>query len=265
MIAPFGRYVRYLGYVLRHKWYVFRASRDLGIPWRGLVHDLSKFRPSELLPYARYFYEPDGSPRTRRDKTGYYKAAETGDHAFDIAWMHHQHRNPHHWQYWVLPLDDGGVRALRMPEEYVLEMVADWRGASLAQGYGSDVVPWYLEHMHLMTLHPETRWDVEDLIGVPHSAVGPDGTLDPAVHGVPEEEAEPDRAPLSDEERVEAVADVLHEIWMRWAREIAHTEGLSQCRLVRWLYLMVPYHHLPEDQRETDRRLARQVLHALEK
>ncbi len=159
-----GRYRSYLGYVLRHKWYVFQAARQLGIPLRGLLHDLSKFRPSELLPYARYFYNPDGSPRTRRD--------ETGDDAFDVAWMHHQRRNPHHWQYWVLPLDDGGAKALRMPQDYVREMVADWIGASLAQGHGDDVVPWYQAHKHLMTLHPETRAEVEDLIRIPRSAPG---------------------------------------------------------------------------------------------
>jgi len=162
-----GRYIAYLGYVLRHKKHVFQAARELGIPLRGLLHDISKFRPSEILPYARYFYEPDGSPRTRRDETGYYKAAETGDKAFDTAWMHHQHRNPHHWQYWVLPLDDGGIKALPMPVEYVREMVADWRGAGIAQGHGDDVLPWYQAHKHLMTLHPITRMMVEALIHVP--------------------------------------------------------------------------------------------------
>lgn len=254
MIVPLGRYIQYLGYVLRHKRYVFRAARRLGIPWRGLVHDLSKLRPSELLPYARYFYEPDGSPRTRRDKTGYYKAAETGDQAFDLAWMHHQHRNPHHWQYWVLPLDDGGVKALQMPEEYVREMVADWTGAGLAQGHGDDVVPWYLEHRHQMTMHPETRWAVEDLIGVPHSAVRPDGSLCPLANGPEIPDSSPD---LADPEVLEAVAEAMHEIWMHWAKEIAYTEDLSQ-------NLMVPYHHLTEDRKETDRQLARAALRAIE-
>lgn len=166
MIAPFGRYTAYLSYVLRHKWYVFRAACSLGIPWRGFVHDLSKLCPSEFLPYARFFYAPDGTPITRRDKTGYYKAAETGDNTFDRAWMHHQHRNPHHWQYWVLPLDEGGVRVLPMPRQYVLEMVADWRGASMAQGFGPDVRPWYLEHRDRMVLNPRTRHEVERIIGV---------------------------------------------------------------------------------------------------
>ena len=81
-----GRYRRYLSYVLRHKLYVLRAARKLGIPWRGLVHDVSKFRPSEFIPYARYFYNPDGSNRTRCGATGYYQGADTGEGAFEIAW-----------------------------------------------------------------------------------------------------------------------------------------------------------------------------------
>lgn len=160
------RYSTYLGYVLRHKWYVFTAACRLGIPWRGLVHDLSKFRPSEFLPYARHFYAPDGSQQTRRDKTGYYKAGLSDDEAFDRAWLLHQHRNPHHWQFWVLALDDGGQNVLPMPGKYVLEMVADWRGAGLAQGHGDDVVPWYQANKDKMVLHPATRREVETLIGV---------------------------------------------------------------------------------------------------
>lgn len=149
---------------MRHKRYVFQSACQLGIPWRGLVHDLSKLRPSELVPYARFFYEPNGDPKKRRDNTGHYKAAETGVSSFDGAWLHHQHRNPHHWQYWVLPLDDGGVRTLQMPEVFVLEMVADWRGASLAQGFGQDVRPWYQQHKDQMNLHPATRELVERVL-----------------------------------------------------------------------------------------------------
>lgn len=181
-----GRYRVYLRYVIRHKYYVFQAACRLGIPWRGLTHDLSKFRPSEFIPYARYFYEADGSPRRRRDKTGYYQAARSGDDAFDRAWLLHQHRNPHHWQYWMLPLDDGGVRSLPMPQEYVREMVADWCGASMAQGYGGDIETirsWYVEHKHLMTLNPETRWWVEMLLGLPLSDVNSDGSIRTEAEG----------------------------------------------------------------------------------
>lgn len=87
-----------MGYVVRHKWFVFVACYRLGIPWRGLVHDLSKFLPSEWIPYTNFFYGPKPSPR---DSTGYYKPTDTGDKAFDFAWLLHQKRNRHHWQWWL--------------------------------------------------------------------------------------------------------------------------------------------------------------------
>ncbi len=53
--------------------------------------------------------------------------------AYDRAWLHHLHNNPHHWQYWVMPPEfnpdgDHDNGCLKMPEEYVLEMIADWMG-----------------------------------------------------------------------------------------------------------------------------------------
>src|SRR5690349_4010162 len=126
------RHWRYLLYVVRHKWFVYRAGRALGVGrWQLVVHDWSKFRPSEWMPYANFFYGP--KPKPVRDATGYYKPTDTGDEAFDFAWLLHQKRNPHHWQWWLLPEDDGGVKVLPMPDRYRREMLADWRGAGLAQ------------------------------------------------------------------------------------------------------------------------------------
>ena len=154
-----GRYRMYLGYVVRHKWYVFWAARRLGIMKRGLFHDLSKFRPSELIPYARSFYNRNGSPR------GDWPEGVKG--AFDRAWLLHQHRNPHHWQYWILRQDDGTLKVLPMPDEYVREMVADWIGAGIAQEHGNDILPWYLKNRDRMILHSETRTKVESLLRIP--------------------------------------------------------------------------------------------------
>jgi hypothetical protein len=103
-------HVKYAWYVLRHKWFVFVACWRLGIPVRGLLHDLSKLRPSEWVLYARYFYADGG----RGSRTKYLAA-------FDLAWLKHQHRNPHHWQYWLLQEDDGPQVRLRMPQAYVRE------------------------------------------------------------------------------------------------------------------------------------------------
>ena len=160
------RYLAYLRYVLRHKWFVMLACFEAKIFWRGIVHDLSKFRPSEWFPYANYFYNKDGSQRQHSDETGYYKPYDTGDMAFDFAWLLHQKRNRHHWQWWILPEDNGGTKVMPMETVYVKEMVCDWTGAGLAQGHGRDVKPWYEKNKEKMRLHPDTREVVEVLVKV---------------------------------------------------------------------------------------------------
>lgn len=159
-----GRHIQYGRYLLRHKWYVFKAGCRLGIPFLAALHDNSKFRPDEWGPYATYFYESDGTKRTRRDSTGYYKPTDTGDAAFDFAWLLHQKRNKHHWQWWTLPEDEGGIKVLPMPDRYRREMLADWIGAGKAQGT-PDTLGWYTANRHKMTLHPETRAWIEAQLG----------------------------------------------------------------------------------------------------
>ena len=157
------RYDKYLWYVVRHRWFVFVECCKLGIPWQGLVHDLSKFRPSEFFPYARHFH--GAGAKEWRDKTGYYKPTDTGDAAFDIAWFLHQKRNAHHWQYWLFPADPGHMKVLRIPDRYVKEMVADWRGAGRAQ-HRPDVLAWYAANKGKMVIHQESQNYVEKLLGL---------------------------------------------------------------------------------------------------
>ena len=158
-------YWKYLKYVIRHKWFVFIECCKAGIPWRGLIHDMGKLLPGEFIPYARYFYSREDI--IRRDKTGYYKPTDTGDKAFDFAWLLHQKRNRHHWQWWVLPEDDGGVKVLPMPVVFRKEMVCDWKGAGKAQGKTGpgECQEWYRANKHKMQLHPDTRAYVEAEIG----------------------------------------------------------------------------------------------------
>jgi hypothetical protein len=151
------KYVKYLRYVFIHKWYVFLECRKLGIPWLGIWHDWSKFLPDEFIPYARHFYGDGGNISKGRDKTGYYKAGDTGDEPFDRAWLFHQHRNRHHWQHWVLVQDEDEDKVMPMPDKYRREMLADWRGAGKAQGFGDNTLEWYEEHKDKMRLEEETR------------------------------------------------------------------------------------------------------------
>ncbi len=105
--------------------------------------------------------------KTIRNKTGYYKPTDTGDTAFDFAWLLHQKRNRHHWQWWVLPEDDGGSKVLPMPEPYRTEMICDWLGAGRALGTPS-VNAWYKKNGRKMQLHPSTRaWVEQQLTELP--------------------------------------------------------------------------------------------------
>ena len=162
--------LRYLCYVLRHKWFVFLQCCHAGIPWRGLLHDLSKLLPDEFFPYASHFYGPGAEGiQTGRDETDYYKPTDTGDAAFDFAWLLHQKRNRHHWQWWCLLEDEGRFKVLDMPLAVRREMLADWLGAGCAQGK-PDVVAWYRKHKDRMRLHPVTRAWVEQQLGLAAAA-----------------------------------------------------------------------------------------------
>jgi len=116
--------------ILIHKWYVFWAGLKVKAPiFRLIIHDWSKFTPTELVNYARIYYLKDMDPWWKdHDKRKYY-----------YCWLKHQNRNPHHWEYWMtrsgVPLierDHAIVDTLTMSEWAVREMIADWIGASVA-------------------------------------------------------------------------------------------------------------------------------------
>lgn len=113
--------LKYIWLTIKHKAFVFRAGIKTGAPiWRLLIHDWTKFTPSEAPHYGRQFFGDGGDPL-----------------GFAQAWNHHQKHNPHHWEYWfpITGHDRGGypgMEPLPMPDWAVKEMVADWYGASRA-------------------------------------------------------------------------------------------------------------------------------------
>jgi hypothetical protein len=154
-------HIAYLKYVLRHKRFVYQSGRITRAPvWRLLIHDWTKFLPSEWLAYVASFYNSDGTKRDWKSRT------DTDKVEFDRAWNHHQKANKHHWQYWVLTTDSDEPRtkALPMPEKYIREMVADWMGAGLAITGRMEVIEWYGKNATKMLLHPRSRARVEELL-----------------------------------------------------------------------------------------------------
>jgi len=160
------KYIKYLIYILRHKWFVFIECFKMKIIWRGIFHDLSKFRPSEFIPYANHFYGEKASDINKgRDSSGYYEAGNTGDLNFDIAWFYHQKRNRHHWQWWIIPINCNCYKILSMDEDSIKEIVCDWVGAGKAiNGKDSSVNSWYNQNKDKITLNTETRRKIEEIL-----------------------------------------------------------------------------------------------------
>jgi hypothetical protein len=148
------RLTQYLAYLERHRRFVLEEAVTLGVADRGLRHDLSKYEPDEFDAYAAYFYGD-----WRNEPT--WVQEEVRQH-FDRAWLLHQKRNEHHWQYWVLREDDGATKALLIPEPALREMLADWRGAGRAiLGDKADTAAWYAKNRERIILHPESRAWIE--------------------------------------------------------------------------------------------------------
>ena len=141
-------YWRYFKYVIEHKWNVFVECLKIKQPIHGITHDLSKFLPSEFLPYANKFMGGDYA----------YKFFEV-ERAFEKAWLFHQHRNKHHWDYWV----NSKGTAIPMPSKYVMQMIADWRGMS--RKFGGTAKDYYEKNKDRLILHEKTVEIVERIIG----------------------------------------------------------------------------------------------------
>ena len=89
---------------------------EVGLYKQGLLHDMSKYSPTEFLVGCKY-YQGNRSPNNaEREATGYSQ-----------AWLHHKGRNKHHYEYWIdYSVTPGeGMVGLKMPLRYVVEMFMD--------------------------------------------------------------------------------------------------------------------------------------------
>ena len=87
---------------------------------------------------------------------------------FNYAWLQHIHRNPHHWQYWVLINDDPdlGEIILDMPDVYIIEMICDWWSFSWSKGDLTEIFKWYEERKEYIKLSEKTRRVVENILNM---------------------------------------------------------------------------------------------------
>ena len=141
--------------VIRHRRAVRKNCFRAGIPWRGIVHDLSKYSPAELIPGIR-FYQGNRSPNEReRELFGYSK-----------AWLHHKGRNRHHFEYWNdVNMTTHRYEPVKMPAVFAVEMFCDRVGASKVyrgKNYtDADPLNYFLRGNARAKMHPETADELE--------------------------------------------------------------------------------------------------------
>ena len=141
-----------------HRWLVRQGCFKVGLYWQGLIHDLSKYSPTEFWIGARY-YQGNRSPN----------AAEREDKGFSEAWMHHKGRNRHHYEYWT---DMNKVtrfyESVPMPRKYLAEQVMDRRAACIVY-QGKDYTPgsalaYFMKSRERELMHPKTRQEMEYIL-----------------------------------------------------------------------------------------------------
>ena len=121
--------VKHLGVINKHKWIVFRLCLKAGEPLRGLLHDLSKYSPTEFWESVHYFDGTHSPIIDCKKENGYSK-----------AWLHHKGRNKHHSEYWI---DfEAPEETPIMPYPYVVEMLCD----KLAEGIVYEGKNWTKEY-----------------------------------------------------------------------------------------------------------------------
>lgn len=162
-MSNWKKYRSHFLYTMEHKWYVFLECCKVGMPWRGLVHDLSKFRPKEFIPYALFFFDEDGN-RRNPSHTSANDYTALNDEGLKSAWFWHQATNKHHWQFWITPKENGQCFPNRMPDKFIKEMCADMKGAAKAKGTGT-ALDYYSKNKDNMVLHEDTRTEVEKILG----------------------------------------------------------------------------------------------------
>lgn len=140
--------LKHLRVILVHKYNVMKLTFRIGLFYQGLVHDLSKFSPTEFFESAKYYTDGKKSPiSTCKKKVGYSK-----------AWLHHFGRNKHHHEYWYdykSPIETPII-----PYKYVAEMICDDLSAGITYA-GKD---WNTEWQYNYYMKSKERIHINPLI-----------------------------------------------------------------------------------------------------
>ena len=152
--------IRHFITITHHKILVMQGCFRIGLYKQGLLHDMSKYSPTEFLVGCRY-YKGYMSPNN----------AERADRGYSSAWLHHKGRNKHHLEYWIdyavsKPGDDKAhtkMEGMKMPIRYVCEMFIDRVSAS--KNYQKEkytdksALEYYEKSVDHYMIHPDTKAD----------------------------------------------------------------------------------------------------------
>ena len=150
---------QHLKTINHHKMLVMRGCFRVGLYKQGLLHDLSKYSPTEFLVGCKY-YQGNLSPNN----------IERLEKGYSQAWLHHKGRNKHHLEYWI---DYGvgekkGITGMKMPLKYVVEMFIDRVSASKnyqKEKYTDRSALEYYEHgKEHHVLHEDSKALLEELL-----------------------------------------------------------------------------------------------------
>ena len=112
--------IKHFKTITHHKILVAKGCFRVGLYRQGLLHDMSKYSPSEFLVGCKY-YQGFRSPND----------AERRVKGYSSSWLHHKGRNKHHFEYWTdYNLARKCVMPIKMPLKYVIEMFCDRVAAS---------------------------------------------------------------------------------------------------------------------------------------
>lgn len=145
--------------ISHHKMLVMKGCFRVGLYKQGLLHDLSKYGPTEFLVGCRY-YQGNLSPNN----------IERLEKGYSQSWLHHKGRNKHHLEYWLDygAGDQKGICGMKMPLKYVVEMFIDRVSAS--KNYQKDkytdqsALEYYEQGKKYHILHEDSRALLEKLL-----------------------------------------------------------------------------------------------------
>lgn len=143
-----------------HKLLVMEGCFKVGLYWQGIIHDLSKYSPSEFIVGVRYWQGNRSPNNAEREKIGY-----------SSAWLHHKGRNKHHYEYWMDYSThdvEGTIKPAPMPTRYVIEMFMDRIAACKVYHKDAytdkDALLYYQSSKTPPPLHPKTKSQLEFLL-----------------------------------------------------------------------------------------------------